>query len=142
MLSGLKLCVSPAGGEGEAGGLPLFPEVSKEIPQELYCRRYAPLWHLTMSRPLTYAQYKTATDTSGAPNPQPPTPKPPTPNPQCSRVRLAAAAAICCSKLQRGAGQGCDGVVDVAAWVWGFWFWVLSCWFWGFRNFCFGFLVH
>ena len=42
----------------------MFPEVLNDIPQELYCRRYAPLWSLAMSRPLTYAQYKVATDVS------------------------------------------------------------------------------
>ena len=42
----------------------MFPEILYDIPQEIYCRRYAPLWALSMSRPLSHAQYKTATDVS------------------------------------------------------------------------------
>jgi hypothetical protein len=62
MFSGLKLCFMPArnGASGEA----MFPEILNDIPQEIYCRRYAPLWALSMSRPLSHAQYKTATDVS------------------------------------------------------------------------------
>jgi len=139
MLSGLKLCVSPASGEGEAAGLPLFPEVSKEIPQELYCRRYAPLWHLTMSRPLTYAQYKTATDTSGAPNPnlQPPNPQPPTPNaPEYDSPQLLQSA-VASFKEVRGRG--------VAVWFMlqcGFWGFGFGCWVFGFGVFAMLFGVH
>ncbi len=62
MLSGLKVCHAPP--TPDAVLQPMFPEILKDIPQELYCRRYAPLWTLAMSRPLTHAQYKVATDVS------------------------------------------------------------------------------
>ena len=42
----------------------MFPDIVSDIPQELYTRRYAPLWSLAMSRPLTHVQYTTATDVS------------------------------------------------------------------------------
>ena len=62
MLSGLKVCSAPA--PAHAAPQPMFPEILHDIPQELYCRRYAPLWSLAMSRPLTHAQYRVATDVS------------------------------------------------------------------------------
>jgi hypothetical protein len=62
MFSGLKLCLTPA--TDAPTGHAMFPDIVKDISQELYCRRYAPLWHLAMSHPLTHAQYRTATDAS------------------------------------------------------------------------------
>ncbi len=62
MFSGLKLCMAPAK-EG-APQVRMFPDIVSDIPQELYTRRYAPLWSLSMSRPLTHVHYTTATDVS------------------------------------------------------------------------------
>ena len=62
MFSGLKLCFFPV--QNAADPLPMFPEILNDISQELYTRRYAPLWSLAMSRPLTHVQFEAATDVS------------------------------------------------------------------------------